>query len=56
MMQATFSKTFTAENSIHESVILGCHPWMSSIDGEMSSIDGEMSSIDKSVTVYVIHG
>ena len=44
-----------------------CHPWISSMDGEISSMDGEMSSIDESVirgyhlwmthpSVDVIHG
>ena len=48
--QAFFTKNLTVENSIHgwRNLIHGlkCHPWMSSMDGEMSSINGEMSSTD----------
>ena len=39
MMQATFSTTLTAENSIHESVIRDCLPWMEKCHPWMSSSD-----------------
>ena len=36
-------------SSMDESAILGCHLWISSMDGEVSSMDGEMSFMDESV-------
>ena len=40
-MHTIFNKNHTDENAIHglSNVIRGCHPWMSSMDGEISSMD-----------------